>query len=69
MSATGTTVQDESYVYGGVLFQRVTEADSAKPSHRTGIGTRVTFLITRCRTLTYRMLNFVKEEARYYLID
>ena len=38
MSANGATVHGESYVYGGVLFQRVTEGDSEKRSHRTGIG-------------------------------
>ena len=41
MSANGATVQGESYVYGGVLFQRVTEADLQNRSDYTGIGTCV----------------------------
>lgn len=39
MSVNSATVQGESYVYGGVLFQRVTEADVVDRSDRTGIGT------------------------------
>ena len=41
MSANGATVKGESYVYGGVLFQRVTEAD-VEGSRPTSIGTCLT---------------------------
>ena len=56
MSANSATVQGESYVYGGIIFQRVTEADVKKPIPQIApaLGTDLLQgLVTGSRHLTW----------------